>query len=361
MPAETKKEIELEIAYVLFLDLVGYSKLVTSEQRRLLELLNQIVHKTEHFRAAEAKDRLITVPTGDGMALVFYNTPEAPVECALEVTSAASEHPELKLRMGIHSGPVSGVVDVSGRSNIAGAGINMAQRVMDCGDAGHVLISKHMAEDLEQYGHWKRHLHDLGECEVKHGVRVSVVNLYTENLGNPEVPQKFRQARKGTAPVVREKKGRGKSWVIAAALITLAALAAGGFLLFLRSASVGNRATTASAVPEKSIAVLPFENLSEDKANAYFADGIQDEILTRPAKIPHPKVISRTSTQHYKSAPENLPKIARQLGVAHILEGRVQKSGDTVRINVQLIKAANDSHLWADTFDRKMTDIFSVE
>ena len=153
MSAEVKKEIELEIAYVLFVDIVGYSKLVTSEQRRLLELLNQIVRESEHFRSAEAKHRLLTVPTGDGMALVFYNTPEAPVECALEISSATSEHPELQLRMGIHSGPVSGVVDVSGRSNIAGAGVNIAQRVMDCGDAGHILVSKHMAEDLEQYGH----------------------------------------------------------------------------------------------------------------------------------------------------------------------------------------------------------------
>src|SRR5438046_5183489 len=140
------------------------------------------------------------------MALVFYDTPEAPVECALEVSSAASEHPELRLRMGIHSGPVSGVVDVSGRSNIAGAGINIAQRVMDCGDAGHVLISKHMPEDLEQYGHWKRNLHDLGECEVKHGVRVSVVNLYTEDLGNPAVTRKFRHSSQEAAlPVVTEK------------------------------------------------------------------------------------------------------------------------------------------------------------
>src|SRR6266478_6204150 len=361
MPTEVNKEIELEIAYVLFIDIVGYSKLVTAEQRRLLELLNRIVREAEHFRAAEGNGRLITVPTGDGMALVFYNTPEAPVECALEIGRAAREHPELKLRMGMHSGPVSGVVDVSGRSNIAGAGINIAQRVMDCGDAGHVLVSKHMAEDLEQYGHWKRHLHDLGECEVKHGARVSVVNLYTEDLGNPEVPQKFRQARKDAAPVVREKRGRGKGWVIAAALIVLAALVIGGLLLFRRSAAVGNRATTASAIVEKSIAVLPFENLSEDKANAYFADGIQDEILTRLAKIADLKVISRTSTQHYKSAPENLPDIARQLGVAHVLEGSVQKSADAVRVNVQLIKAANDSHIWAETFDRKLTDVFSVE
>src|SRR3982751_4261919 len=200
MPTEVHKEIELEIAYVLFIDIVGYSKLVTPEQRRGLELLNQIVRESEHFRAAEAKHRLITVPTGDGMALVFYNTPETPVECALEISSAAKEHPELKLRMGIHSGPVSGVVDVSGRSNIAGAGINMAQRVMDCGDAGHVLISRHMAEDLEQYGQWRRYLHDLGTFEVKHGVRVSVANLYTEELGNPEVPQKFRHARQKPVP-----------------------------------------------------------------------------------------------------------------------------------------------------------------
>jgi TolB-like protein/class 3 adenylate cyclase/Tfp pilus assembly protein PilF len=355
MSTEVGREIELEIAYVLFIDIVGYSKLVSHEQRRLLELLNRIVREAEHFRAAEAKGRLITVPTGDGMALVFYNTPEAPVECALEISSAASKYPELKLRMGIHSGPVSGVVDVSGRANIAGAGINIAQRVMDCGDAGHVLVSKHMAEDLEQYGHWKRHLHDLGECEVKHGVRLSVVNLYTEDHGNPEVPQKFRQARKGTAPVVREKKGQ--RWLIA--VILIAALIIGAILLSRRSVFRSNPATT--SIPDKSIAVLPFENLSRDPDNAYFADGIQDEILTRLSKIADLKVISRTSTQHFKSAPENLPDIARQLGVAHILEGSVQKSGDAVRVTVQLIKAANDSHLWADTFDRKLTDIFSVE
>jgi TolB-like protein/class 3 adenylate cyclase/Tfp pilus assembly protein PilF len=355
MAAEVEKEIELEIAYVLFIDIVGYSKLVTHEQRRLLELLNQIVREAEHFRAAEAKHRLITVPTGDGMALVFYNTPEAPVQCALEISSAAAEHPELKLRMGIHSGPVSGVVDVSGRANIAGAGINIAQRVMDCGDAGHVLVSRHMAEDLEQYGQWKRHLHDLGDMEVKHGVRVSVVNLYTEDLGNPEVPQKFLHARHkpAAAPVVREKKSR--TWMIPTVLVLIAALVIGGALLLRRSAS------PASSAPEKSVAVLPFANLSRDPDNAYFADGIQDEILTRLAKIADLKVISRTSTQHYKSAPENLPEIARLLGVAHILEGSVQKSADAVRVNVQLIKAANDSHVWADTYDRKLTDIFSVE
>jgi TolB-like protein/class 3 adenylate cyclase/Tfp pilus assembly protein PilF len=359
---EVKKEIELEIAYVLFIDIVGYSKLVTHEQRRLLELLNQIVREAEHFRAAEAKSRLITVPTGDGMALVFYNTPQAPVECALEISNAASEHLELKLRMGIHSGPVSGVVDLSGRSNIAGAGINIAQRVMDCGDAGHILISKHLAEDVEQYGDWKRHLHDLGECEVKHGVRVAVVNLYTEDVGNPEVPQKFRQARqKAAMPAFDEKRSRGRSWIIAAAAIILAALALGGFLLLRSSTSVASRAASISGIPEKSIAVLPFENLSEEKANAYFADGIQDEILTRLSKIADLKVISRTSTQQYQSKPGNLSDIARQLGVAHILEGSVQKAGSAVHINVQLIKAATDAHLWGESYDRELQNIFAVE
>ena len=370
---EVKKEIELEIAYVLFIDIVGYSKLLVDQQRRLLEILNAIVRGTEQFQKAEANNRLITIPTGDGMALVFYNTPEAPVECALEISRAVKEHPELKLRMGVHSGAVSGVVDVSGRANIAGAGINVAQRVMDCGDTGHILLSKHVAEDLEQLGHWKKHLHDLGEAEVKHGSRVSVVNLYTEELGNPEVPQKFRQARKAAAPMVREKKGRG--WVIAVAVVLIAALIIGAVLLSRRSAPVATGTAalpaapappatpmpTAAAIPEKSIAVLPFENLSEDKANAYFADGIQDEILTRLAKIADLKVISRTSTQHYKSAPENLPEIAKQLGVAHILEGSVQKAGNAVHINVQLIKAATDAHLWGESYDRELQNIFGVE
>ena len=194
MSAEIKKEVQLEIAHVLFIDIVGYSKLLINEQRALLETLNQIVRGTDQFRTAEAASRLIKIPTGDGMALVFYNSPEAPVECALEISRALKEHPELRLRMGVHSGPVSGVVDVNERANVAGGGINVARRVMDCCDAGHILLSKRVAEDLAQYGHWQPHLHDLGECEVKHGVRISVVNLYTEDLGNPEVPEKFSRA-----------------------------------------------------------------------------------------------------------------------------------------------------------------------
>jgi TolB-like protein/class 3 adenylate cyclase/Tfp pilus assembly protein PilF len=364
MAAEVKKEIQLEIAHVLFIDIVGYSKLLINEQRSLLDTLNQIVRNTDEFRNAEAAGRLLKIPTGDGMALVFYKSPEEPVECALEISRALKEHPELRLRMGAHSGPVSGVVDVSERANIAGAGINVAQRIMDCGDAGHILLSKHIAEDLEQYGHWQPHLHDLGECEVKHGNRIHAVNLYTEELGNPEVPARFSRlapaaaAVKATTPSLPSKPVARKWALIVAAIVIIGALVI-GLLLFQSKRSAMTVGTSMAA--EKSIAVLPFENLSSDKENAYFADGIQDEILTRLAKIADLKVISRTSTQHYKSAPENLPEIARLLGVAHILEGSVQKSGDAVRVNVQLIKAANDSHLWADTFDRKLTDIFSVE
>ncbi len=347
MSVESKKEIQLEIAHVLFIDTVGYSKFSINDQHAAIEELNQIVRASEQFQRAEAAGRLIKIPTGDGIALVFYTSPEAPVQCAVELSHRLKEHPRIQLRMGVHSGPVSGVIDVSGKTNVAGAGINIAQRVMDCGDAGHILLSKRVAEDLDEYEQWRPRLHDLGSCEVKHGVRISVVNLYADQLGNPQLPKKFQALKK--------RRARMRRVAMTAALLAVAAIVA-GVAMFSRY-----RVRSALTAPEKSIAVLPFENLSEEKANAYFADGIQDEILTRLAKIADLKVISRTSTQHYKSAPENLPEIAKQLGVAHILEGSVQKSGDVVRVNVQLIKAANDSHLWADTYDRKLIDIFSVE
>src|SRR5437764_1502884 len=347
MPAEVKKEIQLEIAHVLFIDVVGYSKFSINEQGVMVDELTKVVRSSDQYQKAEAAGRLIKIPTGDGMGLVFHTSPEAPAQCAVEISRALKEHPRLHLRMGVHSGPVSGVIDVNERANVAGAGLNIAQRVMDCGDAGHILLSKHVAEDLEEYEQWRPLLHDLGTCEVKHGVRLSVVNLYDDRFGNATLPRKFETAQK--------RRTRLRWAAMTAALLALAAIVA-GIVIFSR-----NRVRSVLTAPEKSVAVLPFENRSEEKANAYFADGIQDEILTRLSKIADLKVISRTSTQHYKSAPENLPEIARQLGVAHILEGSVQKSGDAVRVNVQLIKAASDSHLWADTYDRKLTDIFSVE
>jgi TolB-like protein/Tfp pilus assembly protein PilF len=286
------------------------------------------------------------------------------VECALEISRAAQKHPELKLRMGVHSGAVSGVIDVSGRANIAGAGINVAQRVMNCGDTGHILLSKHVAEDLEQLGHWKRHLHDLGECEVKHGARVSVVNLYTEELGNPEVPQKFLHARhKAATPMVREKSSR--MWIGAVAVLVLALIIGGLLVSRYRPSAAKSTASpisVAAPVPEKSIAVLPFENLSRDPDNAFFTDGVQDQILTALSKVADLKVISRTSVMQYRNtARRNLREIAQQLGITHVLEGSVQRAGGKVRVNAQLINARTDAHEWAENYDRPVDDVFAIQ
>src|SRR5213080_3201213 len=225
MSAAVNKEIQLEIAHVLFIDIVGYSKLLITEQSELLRRLSDVVRETEQFRSAEAQGKLVRLPTGDGMALVFRNNPEAPVKCALELSKKLKAHPELSVRMGIHSGPVNEVADVNERTNITGAGINVAQRVMDCGDAGHILLSKHVADDLEQYPQWRSHLHDLGECEVKHGVRIGIVNLSRDGVGNAAPPKKFQAIKKRRANV---------RWAAAAiALLVLAAIIGGSFF-FLR-------------------------------------------------------------------------------------------------------------------------------
>ena len=307
------------------------------------------------------------------MALVFYNTPEAPVECALEISRALKAHPKLQLRMGVHSGPVSGIVDVNERANVAGAGINMAQRVMDCGDAGHILLSKHVAEDLEEYGHWQPHLHNLGECEVKHGVRVSVVNLYTKDLGNPEEPEKFKAASVAAAGTATTAPSIAKrvdpKWATTGVVLLTAAALAIGLLIFRSNRSPTTASSTSPApavsfasIPEKSIAVLPFENLSANQENAFFADGVQDEILTDLAKIADLKVISRTSVMQYKNAAaRNLSEIAKSLKVAHVLEGSVQRAVNRVRVNAQLIDARTDAHLWAQTYDRDLADVFAIQ
>src|SRR5256886_1888160 len=342
MAAEVKKEIQLEIAHVLFIDVVGYSKVSINEQRAAIAELTQAVRASEQFQNAEAGGRLIKIPTGDGMALVFYKSPEEPVECALEISRALKGNPKIQLRMGVHSGPVSGVIDVNGQANLAGAGLNMAQRVMDCGDAGHILLSKRVADDLGEYEHWRPLLHDLGECEVKHGMRISIVNLHADEVGNPQLPKKFQALRKHRARM---------RWAAMAALLTLAV-----------ALVVANKfARSTSTILDKSVAVLPFENLSDDKSNAYFADGIHDEILTKLASIADLKVISRTSTAKYKSKPEDLRIVSQQLGVATVVEGTVQRAADKVRVNVQLIDARADAHLWAKTYDRDIKDVFAVE
>src|SRR5205814_1845293 len=348
MSAEVKKEIELEIAHVLFVDIVGYSKLSVNEQHARVDELNGIVRLSEQYQKAEAANRILKIPTGDGMALVFYKSPEEPAQCAFEISRALKGNQRLQIRMGIHSGPVSGVVDVNERTNVAGAGINTAQRVMDCGDAGHILLSRHVAEDLAEYERWRPFLHDIGTFDVRHGVRVSVTNLYSEEIGNAKLPTKLQAVRKHRAHV---------RWAeIGAAFLVLGAIIAAFVFLLHRS----TRAPL--AVLDKSIAVLPFDNRSEDKANAYFTDGVQDEILTDLAKIADLKVISRTSVMQYKSGvARNLREIAQQLGVANVVEGSVQRSGNRVRVNAQLVDARNDAHLWAQTYDRDLDDVFAIQ
>src|SRR5213596_586806 len=408
--ADEHKAKRLEIAHVLFIDIVGYSKLLTDEQSEALQELNQIVRSTEAAREAEAAGALTILPTGDGMALVFTGSVEEPVECALEISRALRAQPSLPVRMGIHSGPIHHVKDANGRENIAGVGINIAQRVMDCGDAGHILVSKRVADDLAQQRRWQPYIHELGDVEVKHGVVVSLVNLYAETIGNPAPPTRLGKAR-GSIPGSRVGTRKALSplaravFILAVLLLVLVIMSVIFTPAIMRTLDQRRLATlpqptatappsladtiksavakqitdelqgelsrkknaavqpppNGSAIPEKSIAVLPFGNLSRDPDNAYFVEGIQDEILTRLSKIADLKVISRTSTQKYKSAPDNLRDVARQLGVANLLEGSVQKVANAVHVNVQLIRAANDEHLWAESYNRKLDDVFGVE
>ncbi len=367
-PAEPTPDLQLEIAHLLLIDVVGYSKLLVNEQIELLQELKQIVRSTECFRAAEARGELIRVPTGDGMALVFFHSPEEPARCALEISRALQDHPSIQLRMGVHSGPVNRVTDVNEKTNIAGSGINVAQRVMDCGDAGHILLSAHVAEDLAEYRHWQPHLHDLGECEVKYGLRLHLFNLYKDGLGNPQVPEKLRRGRRRQASAVSVRPISAPRWPKAALtiafLVSAVALVISSLIFFNRAPpTTGARALSAlAAIPEKSIAVLPFENLSNEKENAYFADGVQDEILTGLSRVADLKVISRTSVMQYKAGPRpNLREVATALGVAHVLEGTVQRAGGRVRVNAQLIDARTDSQLWAERYDRDVADVFAIE
>jgi TolB-like protein/class 3 adenylate cyclase/Flp pilus assembly protein TadD len=372
-PAEPTPDLPLEIAHLLLIDVVGYSKLVVDDQIELLQELNQIVRSTECFRTAEKTGKLIRVPTGDGMALLFFHSPEEPVRCALEISKTLQEHPQIQLRMGVHSGPVNRVRDVNDKTNFAGSGMNVAQRVLDCGDAGHILLSKHVAEDLAQYRHWQPYLHDLGECEVKHGLRLHLFNLYKDNLGNPHLPDKLKRRRwkRDSVPVRPVSPPRFPKFLLSVALAGSAlALVISALIFFHKTPS---RAVTSAVppsvtsngsfpIPEKSVAVLPFDNLSKEKENLYFADGVQDEILTDLARVADLKVISRTSTMQYKTgAPRNLREIGQQLGVTHVVEGSVQRAANRVRVNAQLIDARSDQQLWAQTYDRDLADVFAIQ
>jgi TolB-like protein len=364
-PQLPESDLQLEIAHLLLIDTVGYSNLLVNEQIESVQELGRIVRSTDCFRTAEASGKLIRVPTGDGMALLFFQSPEEPVRCALEISQKLKENSNIRLRMGIHSGPVNQVKDVNDTLNVAGTGINVAQRIMDCGDAGHILLSKHVADDLGQYRHWQPYLHDFGECEVKHGLRLHIVSLYKDGLGNPALPEKLRRGKrwrqKSTVRPISPSRWP-RTGLIAALSLSILAAAVSSVILLRRttpsiSASIGN-----AAIPEKSIAVLPFENLSDDKQNVYFIDGVHDEILSNLAKVSDLKVISHTSVMQYRTAEDrNLREIAKALRVAHIVEGSVQRVGDRVRVSAQLIDARSDTHVWAEHYDRQLADVFALE
>jgi TolB-like protein/Flp pilus assembly protein TadD len=337
-------QVKFEIGHVLFIDIVGYSKLSINEQSAQVETLKKIVRGTEQFRQSEAEGKLLRLPTGDGGALVFRNHSEAPVLCAMEISRALRSHPTIGVRMGIHSGPVNEITDLNEQANVAGAGIDYAQRVMDCGDAGHVLLTHRVAADLEAFDRWKPLLHHLGECEVKHGVRLNITNLYSEEFGNPKLPSKLQAVRKHRAQVRWAEVGAG--------LLVLALIIGGVFYFARRPAIVADN---------NSIAVLPFVNMSGDKDQEFFSDGISEELLNLLAKIPQLKVAARTSSFSFKGKGVEIPEIARQLHVANVLEGSVRKSGDQLRITAQLIRAAEGYHLWSETYDRKMDDIFKIQ
>ncbi len=367
--AEVKLDLPFEIAYLLLIDVVGYSKLLVNEQIELIQQLNQIVRSTECSRSAEVSGKLVRLPTGDGMALLFFRSPEEPAQCALEISQTLKDHPHIQVRMGVHSGAVNQTTDVNDQSNVAGAGINVAHRVLDCGDAGHIILSKRVADDLAEYQRWRPYLYDLGECEAKHGLRLHVVNLCKDGLGNDQVPEKLRRRARwkqawGAAVRPTNAPRWPKSLLLVAALLFAGALAVSFSTFFHRASTVTTRnfSETAAPIPEKSIAVLPFENLSDDKENAYFTEGVGDEILTDLAKIADLKVISRTSVMQYNnSVSRNLREICEQLGVAHVLEGSVQRTGGRVRVSAQLIDARTDAHLWAEHYDRPLDDVFAIQ
>ena len=315
MPSERSSDMKFDIGHVLFIDIVGYSKGLINEQSESLQKLKEIVRETEQFREAAAEGKLLRLPTGDGGALVFRNTPEAPVLCAMEIAQALKNYPELRVRMGVHSGPVNEISDLNEQANIAGAGINIAQRVMDCGDAGHILLSRHVAEDLEHYPRWQAHLHDLGECEVKHGIRISVVNLYNNEIGNPALPEKFRQA-----------KAKGQ------------------------------------ATPGLGVAVLPFRGAGDAEMES-FADGLREEITTGLSRFRYLSVVASASAERVKGEAGDERALGAKLGARYVLQGSIRKGGSGIRVSAQLVDTKTGAQLWAETYNRDLqtSTIFAAQ
>ena len=381
------EEKELDLAHVLFCDIVGYSLLPIDQQRRVMRTLQEIVSQTEDCRRADARRQLVRLPAGDGIALAFLQDPSAPVRCAFEIARALKNHPEIKLRIGVHSGPVYRSADINANLNVVGSGINIAQRVMDCGDAGHILVSRNVAEVLNEVSLWRGYLYDLGEVEVKHGMRIHLFNLRSEDLGNAELPSKLRGKAAATAQNISSVKymlgeiKRHKRWALVVLAAVVAAIVVGYFAYSRHFAGTGEAGSESPAgklrptppaesvqasrmpptSPRPSIAVLPFADLSPGKDQEYLSDGIGEELLNLLATVPQLRVISRSSSFSFKGKNIESPEIARRLKVEHVLEGSVRKSGNRVRVSARLIDARSDTQLWSQTWDRQLNDIFAIQ
>jgi len=361
MSSDSPSDSKLEIAHVLAMDLVGYSTLLINKQSRVLADLNRIVRETARFREADAQGKLLRLPTGDGMALVFFNHPEAPIECAMEIAAAMKSSPEIRLRMGIHSGPVNQVVDVNDRSNIAGAGIDIAQRVMDCGDAGHILLSKRVAEDLAPLPRWNPHLHELGECDVKHGRKVSLVNFYTAEIGNPARPIKCASGAAGRSTSAASNLRWQKSALIAAAALFVIALGLATFVLSRPKVSQLWTNPSATRANSQSIAVLPFENASTDPNTEYLSEGISEALINSLTELQQLRVIARSTAFQYKGKDVDPRRVGRELQVAVVLTGKVRQMQDALSVQVDLVDASTGAQLWGSVYDRKIADLVAVK
>ena len=367
MSAENRSDLPMEIGHVLAIDVVGYSKLLIHEQSELQKSLNEIVRGTDQFRAAEGQGKLIRLPTGDGMALVFLNDPKAPIECATEIATALKHHPDISLRMGIHSGPINEVLDVNERTNVAGAGIDVAQRVMDCGDAGHILLSKRVADDLAPYARWNAFLHELGDCEVKHGRKIGLVNYYTDEIGNAEPPAKCRTpsgasvaaAGRSTSPA--SSFHAAKPALIAGIALVVIAFAVGSLVFFRPKILRSWKNSGATPTSSRSIAVLPFENASNDPNAEYLSEGISEALINSLTELQQLRVIARSTAFHYKGKDVDPRRVGRELQVAAVLTGRVRQMQDALSVQVDLVDANTGAQLWGEAYERKISDVIAVK
>src|SRR5213075_2575441 len=361
MSSEPEQHPKVEIGHVLTMDVVEYSTLLITEQTRVMGELTSIVKNTERFQRGESEGNLVRIPTGDGMALVFFDDPQAPIECAMEIAGALKSHPEIGLRMGIHSGPVNAVVDVSDRANVAGAGIDMAQRVMDCGDAGHILLSKRVADDLAPFPRWNPHLHELGECEVKHGRKVSLVNFYTAEIGNPARPIKCASGAAGRSTSAAPSLLWQKPALIAAAALFVIALGLATFVLSRPKVSQLWTNPSAARANSQSIAVLPFENPSNDPNTEYLSEGISEALINSLTELQRLRVIARSTAFQYKGKDVDPRRVGRELQVAVVLTRKVRQMQDALSVQVDLVDASTGAQLWGSVYDRKIADLVAVK